>query len=1083
MNPSVSSNSAFGAASQDFPLSYAQERLWFLEQMGPRNSAYNVPEAWRLRGVLNLEALKQGFRDLVQWHETLRTAIVPTERGAAQRIFKSVSFSLVTEDCREEDVDAVLAEKAQKLFELGHAPLFRAELLRLGPEDHVLLVTFHHIICDDWSTGVFCADLAKCYLARCANESPELPPLEIQYADFASWQKGLASEALAASREYWKTNLAGEIPMLEMPFDKARGAKPSVKGRTVELVLSRDAHTQLKELCRAKGVTLYGGLLAAFCALVARYTRQQDFCVGGVFSGREQMELEPLIGFFVNTHAIRTDTSGNATFAELMARVQRAAVGAASHQSAPFEEIVREVCPNRTVNANPLFQMLFGLQPGAGERWTLPGLATERLLVPSGGAKFDLALLATESERGIRLTCEYNSDLYHEATVRRFLRHYANIVAAGVAQPESRIEDLRYMESEEEQLVLREWNDTGSAGRQACLHELFEEQAARSPDAIAIVDGERCLSYRQLNGMANCIAAELQRRGVRADQPVGICLDRRAELIATLLGVLKAGGAYLPLDPAYPRDRLAYMLDDAGAQLVLVNKSSAEVAKAMSTAATIVAVEDIVSHSAGPLVETSQVRPANLSHIIYTSGSTGRPKGVALEHRNAVALVEWARTIFTTEEVKGVLASTSVCFDLSVFEIFVPLSMGGTVILAENAITLGTLPAREKVTLVNTVPSAIAELLRLRAIPQSVRVLNLAGEPLTTELADRIYAETSVAKVYDLYGPTETTTYSTFALRSKGGPATIGRPLAGERAYVLDGNLQPMPPGIAGELYLGGAGVARGYHNKPELTQARFLKDPFVPGERIYKTGDLAQWNTDGTLKFLGRIDKQVKLRGFRIEPGEIESVLRTECGAEDAVVVVREDRPGDQRLVAYVIPCAPGAFNEEQSRQKLGSKVPQFMIPGSFVELTSLPLTANGKIDKTALPKPTASVSATPSLTATPSENLVRDIWRELLGLQTVGTQDNFFALGGHSLLGTQVISRVALAMGVELPLSAIFENPTVASLAAAAEKAPKRGDDSLIPRRAPKSRGAAGPPRFDSVGNSESRSVLFTSELNVLP
>lgn len=1046
-------NSIGGKAEfQDFPLSSGQARLWFLEHLVPGTAAYNVPEAWRLRGPLDHKALELAFQDLIARHETLRTRFLQVGGQPVQQVLRQVPFKLRIDRVPKLDATPLLEREAKRPFDLGSAPLIRGVVLQRDPFDHVLLVTLHHIIADDWSLGILFQELAVFYSEHAGKKLEALPPLPLQYADFSVWQRTEQHEAeIKKSLDYWVQHLKGCAPVSNMPFDRVRPQRLTGQGETLFHKVPPEVLSPFKDMCKAQKVTLFAGLLASFNALTHRYTQQEELVVGGVFAGRDQLELERLIGFFANTHAMRMRLSGEMAFKELLSRAHETAIAAGTHQAVPLDHVIREVCPDRTASMHPLFQMILALQPARPDDLGLPGIHSERIEVPNGGAKFDLALLATETAHGLSLRCEYDTDLYDSQTVRRILTHYENVLRSVASNAELTLGEIQILDADEERLVLAGWNEAESAATDACLHAMFEEQARTNPGACAVLDSQQSLTYAELELRAERVAGHLRQHGLGLEEPVGICLRRSADMLAVVLGVLKAGGCYVPLDPAYPVERLDYMLENSGCRFVVRNADCASAAPAGH--AKVLTVEEMLASE--PRTATTQptpVRPDHLSHIIYTSGSTGRPKGVALEHRNAAALVRWAQRVYTREELSGVLAATSLCFDLSVFEIFVPLSSGGTVILAENAMALPSLAANgnTKVTLINTVPSAIRELLRLKAIPTTVRIVNLAGEPLTTELADRIYSETGVEKVYDLYGPTETTTYSTYALRRKGGPATIGRPLSGERAYVLDAALKPVPIGVPGELYVAGSGVARGYYRNPEATAARFIPDPFVGGERMYRTGDSVRWRADGTLVYLGRLDQQVKLRGYRIEPGELETVLRGHPAVRDAHVMVREDRSGDGRLVAYLAPKHKSVADEDL-RQTLSARVPTFMLPSAFVWLPAIPLTPNGKVDRAALPAPEnppakAHGAMPPS---TPDEAELMVIWREVLGRNSFGVADNFFELGGHSLLATQVTSRVASAFNVELPLSAIFENPTIQSLSVAVRSAPRRIDGAPIPKR----------------------------------
>ncbi|HST60165.1 MAG TPA: amino acid adenylation domain-containing protein, partial [Longimicrobium sp.] len=794
---------------------------------------------------------------------------------------------------------------------------------------------------------------------------------------------------------------------------------------------------RLRTLGRSEGATLYMVLLSAFQVLLSKYAGSDDVVVGSPIAGRTRGEVEELIGFFVNALVLRTDLSGNPSFREVLGRVREATLGAYEHQEVPFEKLVAELQPERSLSHSPLFQVMFALQDADGRGSTLQGLKGSGAGAELASAKFDLSLTLTATPQGLRGGLNYSTDLFERGTVERMLGHLERVLEQVADDADVRLSQLELLGPAERAVVLEAWNRT-DAGYPAdrCIHELFEAQAARTPDAVAVVHETDALTYRELNERANRLAHYLVRRGVGAEVRVGVCLERGVEMVVSLLAVLKAGGAYVPLDPAYPAERLAFTLSDSGV-VALLTQASLRATLPIPDGVTVVSVDGAAAEIARESAEriASGATPRSLAYLIYTSGSTGVPKGVAIEHESAVALLSWAATVFTAEELSGVLAATSISFDLSVFEIFLPLSLGGRVIVVENALALPESAAADQVRLVNTVPSAIAALLKRDGIPSGVRTVNLAGEPLRAELVDALYARGGIERVYDLYGPSEDTTYSTWTLRRAGGPTTIGRPISNTRAYVLGASLLPLPAGVLGELYLGGRGLARGYLGRPGLTAERFVPDPFSgePGARLYRTGDRARWAADGTLVFLGRLDAQVKVRGFRIELGEVEAALRRNPGVTDCVVLAREEAPGEKRLVAYVV----GGVEEEALRAHLRQSLPEYMVPGAFVVLEALPLTPNGKVDRKALPAPEGSANATRVYEAprTEAERTVAAVWAEVLGVEGVGAHDRFFDLGGHSLLLVRVQARLREAFGQPVPITHLFRYLTVSALAAALE------------------------------------------------
>ncbi|HVF62094.1 MAG TPA: amino acid adenylation domain-containing protein, partial [Thermoanaerobaculia bacterium] len=1049
------------------PASFAQERLWFLDRLDGGGAAYNVPAAIRLRGALDPAALHAALRGVVARHEALRTTFAPDPGGGpgvVQVIAAALELPLPRVDLApaadggEAELERLAAPEAARPFDLERGPLVRATLVRLVPDHHVLLLTLHHIVADGWSMGVLLREVAALYGAAAAGTADPLPPLPVQYADFAVWQRDwLAGEELERQLAHWRAALDGAPQGLELLADRPRPAVQSFRGGRERLLLPPETAAALAALGRRRGATLFMVLLAGVQALLHRLTGRDDLLVGSPIANRTRRELEGLIGFFVNTLVLRGKPEGDLPFRDLLARAREATLDAYAHQDLPFEKLVEHLQPRRELTHSPLFQVLVLLQNAPLAPPELPGLAVEPFEIAGETAKFDLTLAFVAAEGGLAAVAEYDRDLFDGATVARWLGHLARLLAAAAADPALPVGDLPLLSAAERQAVLADWSDGGAlpkaSGEEGLLHGLVAAQAARTPGRAALVwapeAGPRVeLTYAEVMARAEILARRLQKLGVGPEVRVGVALARTADLPVALLAILNAGGAYVPLDPSYPAARLALMIDDARtAQDGFVILTQAHLRErlaemALAAGAALVCIDDLEGAAPEPLAfptqPSSQPVPENLAYLIYTSGSTGRPKGVAIEHRSAAAFVRWARGWFSDAELAGVFASTSINFDLSVYELFVPLAWGGTVILGDNALSLATTPAAGEVTLVNTVPSAIAELLRLGAVPPSVRTVNLAGEPLRNALAQRIYGLGTVERVWNLYGPSEDTTYSTFAPAAAGAAAepTIGRAVGGSRAYVLDRRLQPCPPGVPGELYLGGEGLARGYLHRPELTAEKFVPDPFAPapGARLYRTGDLARWLPAGELEFLGRIDHQVKVRGFRIELGEIETALAAHPAVRDVVVLAREDQPGDKRLVAHVA-SGGAALDLADLRAHLARRLPDYMVPAAFVVLDALPLTPNGKVDRKALSAPAAGPVERAAAPRTPAEELVAGIWADVLRRTDVGPEDDFFALGGHSLLATQVVSRVREVFGVELPLRKVFELPTVAGLAAELE------------------------------------------------
>ena len=1040
------------------PLSHAQERLWFLEQLEPGGAAYNIARAFACRGRLDTGALGASLTEVATRHETLRTTFSMVAEGPVQVVTPPSPVPLPMMDladlpaaARRTELDRLAAAEAALPFDLARGPLLRSSLVRLGTEDHLLLLTLHHIVADGWSMSLLFRELGALYAAFVAGRPSPLPELSIQYADYSIWQRErLRGEALARLLAYWRRQLAGAPAVLELPLDRPRPAAQTFRGSRLAARLPGPLASAVNDLSAREGATTFMTFLAGFAALLGRWSGQDDVVVGSPIAGRVRSELEPLIGFFVNTLALRADLAGG-TVRELLQRVRHVCLDAYAHQELPFEKLVEELSPARSLAWSPLFQVTFALQNAPTAALALPKLTIERLDVVREQVKFDLSLDAFEVAAGLELELWFNTDLFDATTIERLLGHFRTLLEGAVAEPSRRLSELPLLTAGEREQLLVEWTATAASfPRGLCLHELVKDQAGRTPEAVALVAGGERLTYRELDERAGRLAAHLRSLGVGPEVLVAVCTERDAAMVVGMLATLAAGGAYVPLDPTYPAERLAFTLADAEAKVLLTRSDLVE--RLPEHGAHVVCLDEWegVAPPAASVIpsasEGSPATPANLAYVIYTSGSTGRPKGVAITHASAVTFLHWARTAFTPEELRGVFAGTSITFDLSVFELFGTLAWGGTVILGENALALAGHPAAAAVTLVNTVPSAIAELVRAGAVPGRVRTLNLAGEPLRRALVDRIHELGTVERVLNLYGPSEDTTYSTWALAERGSPAepTIGRPIANTRAYVVDRSMSLQPVGVPGELWLTGEGLARGYLQRPELTAERFVPDPFggEPGARAYRTGDLARWRPSGELEYLGRIDHQVKVRGFRIELGEVETALGAVPGVRETVVVAREDVPGERRLVAYVVPQQGREPAARELRSALAARLPEFMVPAAFVALPALPLTPNGKIDRKALPAPEAPAAADGAEPRTWIEGLVAGIWADVLSLdRAIGREDSFFELGGHSLAATRVASRVRDLFGVEMPLRKLFEAQTVAALAAWIESERRAG------------------------------------------
>jgi amino acid adenylation domain-containing protein len=1069
-----------------FPLSFAQWRLWFLNQWDPDSAWYNMPGDLHFSGPLHVEALKRSLVAVVQRHEALRTTFSTLEGQPVQVVAPDLAVQIPVIDLRglrtgtERDlqVKQLARTEAQYPFDLVKGPLLRAFLLRTGKcpvptdeQEHVLLFTLHHIVTDGWSMEVLVREMTKLYQAQVNGEPEQLPELPIQYVDYALWQRDwLQGEVLQSQLAYWRKQLADLSP-LTLPTDHPRPRVQTGRGTSQSHLLPQVLLEELLRLCQRQDVTLFMLLLSAFQILLMRYTGQTDISVGTPVANRRLTELEDLIGCFVNTLVMRTDLSGNPTFLELLQRVREVCLGAYAHQDIPFEKVVEVLAQGkvpvsgtgpteRDLSRTPLFQVMFILQNTPVEQADLAGVSIMPLAVETTTSKFDLTLSLIETTPGLaapgglNCTLEYSTDLFEAETITRMLAHFQTLLEGVLQHPQALLSDLPLLTDVEREQLLVQWNATQTDYPQdKCLHQLFEQQAEETPEAVAAVfEDVACgftshLTYQQLNSQANQLASRLLAEGIGPDRLVGVCMERSLELVISLLAVLKAGGAYVPLDPNYPQDRLVYMLEDAQVTVVLTQAHLHHRLSLPKVELICIESGSSTSHLEHRDNPVSLVQPENLAYLLYTSGSTGKPKGVMIGHRNASAMIQWARHFFSKHNLAGVLASTSISFDLAVFELFVPLSAGGTVVLAENLLYLPAMLTASRVTLVNTVPSVLSEMLRLSPLPASVQTVNLAGEPLPPSLVQQLYQQETVQQVFNLYGPSEATTYSTVAPigRSVSQSVPIGRPIANTQIYLLDSNLQPVPVGVPGELYIGGEGLARGYWRQPDLTAERFITNPFAgieqshdPRARLYRTGDLARYRADGAIEYLGRIDQQVKLRGFRIELGEIEATLRGHPAVQEAVVVLYEEDGDRKYLAAYVVPLEERPRPEELQTY-LRQHLPDYMVPATFVYLEALPLTPNGKVNRKALPAPARTAQRFEGYTTSgyfvaPQSELeqrLAEIWQEVLGIQEqVSTTSNFFDLGGHSLLIIQVRSKLQAYLGYEVPVVDLFQYPTISTL-----------------------------------------------------
>ena len=1069
------------------PLSFAQQRMWFLDQLGS-GAAYNVSGAVRLTGGLDVRALEASVEEMARRHESLRTRFRAAEGKPVQVIAPDPSIRLAVVDLtgkdagpREEEVRRLAAEEAARPFDLARDDLLRVTLLVVGPREHALLVTMHHIVSDGWSLAVFTRELAALYRAFSSGAASPLPEMEIQYADFAAWQREwLAGGVLERQLAYWRRQLEA-APALELPTDRPRPFAPAFRGAAVFRAIPPRLREQLGALSRAEGATPFMTLLAAFQVVLSRYSGQEDVVVGSPIANRNRREIEGIIGFFVNTLALRTDCSGDPSFRELLGRTRQVALAAYDHQDVPFERLVEELGLERDFSRNPLFQVMFALQTAPGGALDLQGLRWETLRTEAALTRFDLELHLQDGAEGLQAALVYDTDLFDAATAERMLGHFEQLLASAVAHPDTRISELSLLGPDERKEVLaRGRGKRADYPRGSTVHEQFARQARETPGAVAVVCGPRSLTYDELHQRSTRLARHLRSLGVRAGDRVGVCSGRSVDLVVGLLAILKAGAAYLPLDAAYPRERLAFMVEDAKPSVVLAEDALLE---SFATAADLRVVaferdrEAIERQPSTPLAPHGG--PEDLAYVTYTSGSTGRPKGVEVRHRGVLRLVlgaDYARL----GGAQTMLHLAPVSFDASTLEIWGALLTGARCVLYPESVPsareLGEVLEREQVTtlwltasLFNAVVDESVEALA------PLRQLLVGGEALSVAHVRRAQERLADTRIINGYGPTENTTFTCChpitELAASAASIPIGRPIANTDVFVLDRAMNPVPVGVPGELYVGGDGLARGYLDRAELTAETFVPHPFEgAGARLYRTGDRVRWRADGALEFLGRIDDQVKIRGFRIEPGEIEAALLRRDDIRDAVVVARPDG-GQKRLVAYAVPAEGRTLAAAELRGHLKQVLPDYMIPAAFVVLEALPLSPNGKVDRRALPAPeTAGQGYEPSSPPprSPIEEAVAAIWSEVLGLPQIGVRDDFFERGGHSLLATQVMSRVRSVLGVGLPLRTIFEAPTVEGLARAIETARRGGGEEETPALRPV-------PRTDDVQLSFAQQRLW--------
>jgi amino acid adenylation domain-containing protein len=1033
---------------EGFPaISLQQERLWFLDQFEGESSSYNLAAGLRLRGSLNQQALANSWKEIIRRHEVLRTGIVSVEgkpRGVVHTCadwrMETRSLLDIPKSEREAEALKLAATELRRPYDLSSAPSIRVCLLELGDDDHALLFGVHHIVSDGWSLGVIADEFIQLYMAFCENRPSPLSELSIQYLDYAHWHRQLLENgAMRSQMSYWKQTLAAPLPIVDLPYDRPRQAVSRNVGKRIKMTVPAELVAAAKKTSLDADTTLFTTLLTVFNILLFRYTRETEVIVGTVAAGRSRPELEKLVGLFLNNLPLRTNLSGDPTVRELLAQVRENTLNAFANQDVPFGDLIEATQGPRDLNRTPLFQVMFILQNFQARNLQLPGLQMSPMEFEIGTSRYDLTVEAGENENKFEMVWEFNSDLFDDETIQRMQEHYRRLLESALANPDQHISALDMITNDEKaSLAAIGAGDHMEFLRQACLHDLFAQQVARNPHAAAVMFGQEKLTYLNLHIRSNRLANRLRTLGIGPNALVAICLERSAEMAVALLAVLKAGGAYLPLDPQYPRDRVAFMLEDSGAAVLITEERL--LGGLPSNVPNVICLhrdhELLMRESADQ--PASNAIPENLAYVIYTSGSTGKPKGVEITHRSVVNFLTSMRSAPGLSEHDRLLAVTTLCFDIAGLEFHLPLTTGACVVIApQNALidaaSLAELIRESKITVMQATPVTWRLLLESgwNAMP-GFKIL-CGGEAVPRELANRLLD--TGAEVWNLYGPTETTIWSTaHRIDSRPGSVPIGKPIANTQIYILDDQRQLVPKGVPGELYIGGDGLAKGYLHRAELTAERFVQNPFDSAGKIYRTGDLARWIPDGNLEYIGRVDHQVKLRGFRIELGEIETAIEQQPQVRQAVVMVREDSPNDQRLTAYVSLRDGADIDSKELRAALSSRLPEYMLPSQWLFLKEFPLTPNRKVNRRALPVP-ESDSTGSTLSAPPtteSEIRIAEIWQELLNHKRVGINDNFFDLGGHSLLVVQLQSRLRKQLDCQISLIELFQRTTVFSIAA---------------------------------------------------
>jgi len=1080
---------------QVLPTTFAQQRFWLLDQIGDAGGSFTIPMALRLRGNLDISALEGALNLIVERHESLRTVFAVDGEEPVQVVLPSLHIPLAVDDVRERPAserEQLVQDRAtinaNSTFVLASAPLFRASLLRVDENEYVLFMAMHHIVGDGWSVGVLFAELERAYAALRMGQQPALEALPLQYPDFAVWQRqALQGGAAARQIAYWSERLK-DAPTLELPADRGRPAVQTTNGGKRERIIDRPSVEGMRALSRAEGATAYMTFLAAFFALLHRYTSQTDIVVGSITSGRSRPEVEPLIGLFINTLAIRADVDGDPTFVDFLRRIVAVTTGAYANQDVPFEQVIDAVQPMRDRSRSPIFQVAFQLLEGLGRDLRLPGIAIRRVVGAKDTTKFDLTLMLHAAPHGeLRAVMEYNSDLFDVESVDRMLAHFSMLVAGIVRDPRCTLSQLPLLAPDEQQELLRASRGSRSSWQAACVHTMIEEQADATPNAIAVSGTDGVLTYAELDARANQLAAHLQALGVESGHSVGVCLPRDGGLVVALLAALKTGAHYVPLDPEYPVDRLAFILEDSGASVLIASSETRERLPHSKARIVMIDTERVIIGAHSRARSAVKVTNEQLAYVLHTSGSTGKPKGVMIPHRAVSNLLRSMSERPGLTSSDAVVAVTTLSFDIAGLELWLPLSVGARVVVAPRSVVLDGRALAQLVTETADAVGVAGGSVLLQATPATWRMLIdggwsgtdglcmlCGGEAWGADLAAALLSRG--ASLWNVYGPTETTIWSSIAHVQRPETITLGTPILNTSLVVLDARGALVPCGVTGELYIGGDGVAHGYLNRPELTAEKFVPDPFAvpPDMRMYRTGDLVRRRNDGTLEYLRRIDQQVKLRGFRIELGEVESVLAAIPSVSQAVVVIHS--PGiAAQLIAYVIPAEQSAtLDSSLLREALLRSLPEYMVPQQFVMATAFPLTPNGKIDRRALSVSAVELPPAEAFVAprTLMETLVAETWQRVLGCERVGANDRFFALGGNSMAATRVAVHLSEQLGITVPVRVLFEESTPAALGIWLEAHAQGTDDNDI---------AAILAELGELSDEEAQALLMQDQPNV--